>query len=300
MFSARILLPFMLRLFTLSLLALPSFAQTDPNAPPAEAAVSSTGAVASPTEATPLPQPALPDYHFQPGELHGFSGSEVVVAFVNAKGVKSAVVDVLSGATVDGKYNTPFERAGVLSTRFQKASIKDRHIWETITTDTLNSEIVIVTNSSSGGLIMTADAKSRSKAGFKTSNDYARALVNNIKEHLAPKLRDAKFDYQLNPAEKQERANLYRLRGDDVAPNDETHAEALYTQATRVQPDYATAYLALAKLQLKQNRLADAENTIRVGLAHNAGLSLMLANNYAEDKDPVTAKLTALVHRLSS
>jgi len=287
MFLARILLP-----LTLSLFALPTYAQTDPNA----VSASGTAPAADASSAAPS--------KFRGDQIDGPSGSHAFVAFVDAAGNETPLVSVLTGATVKGVPKTPVERAGIVASRLQGASIQDKAQLESIKPDTKGSQIVLLiggnSNSTDDGLIMTADAKSRKRAGFKTDQEYALALLNNIKQALLPKLRDAKFDFQLNDQERQERANLYLNRGDLTAAQDPAHAEALFHQAILVKSDFATAYLALAKLQLKEGKRQEAENTLRTGRENGAALADTFANNYADNTDQDTKTLMSIIQQVNS
>lgn len=223
--------------------------------------------------------PAFADGDTAPAAQYQFVASQVdspdgdaiyEVDFVDATNHPTTVVQIVAATkTLD-----QMSRAKIIADRLQKASLADKSFWSDLKPDSKNSQLVIaLSKSDDGGYIVTADARSAEITGM-SQDKYAAYLLTQIKTALTGKLRDAKFDYQLvTPEEKLERANLYRMQAEKAyQQKNEARSEKLYLQAKRVDPDYATPYIALANLYLRQGKTSDALAVVKDGLSHNLKL----------------------------
>lgn len=208
-------------------------------------------------------------YQFTAIQHDDLIGTVYEVDFVDADSHETPVLEIAAGT----KSLSQMDRAKIIADRLQTASLADKSFWNELKPTTRNSQIVVALNSSSAGYILTADRNSAVLTGM-SQDQYAVFLLKQIKTALVGKLRDAKFDYQLNPEEKLERANIYRQQAEQAyQQKDDSRAESQYRQATKVAPKYAVAYLGLASLYVHQGKLDKAKGVLRAARIQGLNLS---------------------------
>ena len=239
----KILLPLCL---LSSALALPAFADSD------------------------TPAATQAQYQFAANQVDSPDGDAIYeVDFVDATNHSTTVLQIVAAT----KNLDQMGRAKIIADRLQKASYADKSFWNDLKSDSQNSQLVVALSKSDGGYIVTADQRSAEMTGM-TQDKYAGYLLTQIKTALTGKLRDAKFDFQLvTPEEKLERANIYRIQAEKAYQQKNlARTEKLYLQAKRVAPEYATPYIALANLYLRQGQTTEALAVVKDGLSHNLKL----------------------------
>ena len=228
-------------------------------------AFAGVSALAEPTPSGPA---ASVSYQFTAVQHDDLVGTVYEVDFVDSDSHETPVLEIAAGT----KTLSQMDRAKIIAERLQAASLADRSFWNDLKPTTKNSQIVVALNTPDAGLILTADRNSAVLTGM-SPDQYAGFLLKQIKTALVGKLRDAKFDYQLDPAEKLERANIYRQQAERAYQRqDESRAESQYRQATKVAPRYTVAYLGLASLYVHQGKLEKAKSVLRA--ARTEGLNL--------------------------
>lgn len=243
----------------------------------------------------PLPAPAsvsavsnMPEYSFKSETHTTLNGTKYTVDFFDAAGKFITVVEIPKGT----KTLKPLDRASTIATRLMAASISDRKFWDKLDSKPKNSQIVVALNADDSGFVMTADGPSAAMAGCSTSQ-YATVLLKQIKKALFGKLRDAKFDYELNTDEdKLVRANDYRRQAEEAyVATDYDRTEALYHQAIRVVPTYAAAYLALSQFYIERGKPDKARELLRTAL-NDYHLNLLATNKLIDpDAAPDAVKM---------
>jgi hypothetical protein len=172
-------------------------------------------------------------------------------------------------------------RAQTVADRLNKAYGTNPKFYEGLVDTTLNDEVVL-SYSTTGDFIITADRKSAQMNNYPptATHDYAQNLIDQLRKMLSdPSVRDAKFDYQLTtPEEKRDRAVMYRNEGDDAFTKGALDkAEARYNRALTLVPDYDYCRLQLAGVYIQEGK-KDAARTV-----------LNAVNKPALNPDDVTA-----------
>ena len=259
MSAAKILLP-----LSLALGALPVVASTETTATPTPAAAAATAPIQYKFIAQTIPSP------------YG-SGVVGVVSYaaVTASGDMGATKTVVTIPSAVGKF-TQAKRADLVAGRLQGS---DKTLFTSLALKKeADGQFALVAPSQA--VIITADPDSAALyEGHNASPVVIREYAQFLKKQLVTTLtglfgiRDAKFDYDLGPDEKHDRAVLYREQADGAFGDDKGRAETLYAQAIKVDPAYAMPYVALCSLYSQEGRDADAKKVLALAETNNLDLT---------------------------
>ncbi|MGI4792326.1 MAG: hypothetical protein ACRYFS_26160 [Janthinobacterium lividum] len=154
-----------------------------------------------------------------------------------------------------GKYKR-FDRAQIIAGRLNDAVKADPNFVNNILPPAnVGTEVVLKLKNQTDGWIITADEGSMRASNASSRQEYAQRIMAAIQDRLKGiKLRDAAFDYQLNPDQKKVRASEYFDQAQDAYDNKETNVSvSKYQLALKLQPNWNYCRLQLANLYAEMN-----------------------------------------------